>query len=69
MIDCGADWLKGVVNLRPNAIFLTHAHSDHASGLKTAHRAKFSQPVRLGTNYSVLQSEIDPLSHRSKQSK
>ena len=34
MIDCGADWLKRTMKLYPDAIFLTHAHSDHAGGLR-----------------------------------
>jgi len=34
MIDCGADWLHRVHRMRPEAIVLTHAHPDHASGLK-----------------------------------
>ena len=34
MIDCGRDWLKRVTKMRLSAIFLTHAHSDHADGLK-----------------------------------
>jgi glyoxylase-like metal-dependent hydrolase (beta-lactamase superfamily II) len=35
MIDCGLDWLRP---LRPDAIVLTHAHSDHTWGLKNGAR-------------------------------
>ena len=34
MVDCGEDWLGEVENLNPHAIVLTHAHPDHAWGLK-----------------------------------
>jgi phosphoribosyl 1,2-cyclic phosphodiesterase len=34
MIDCGADWRADVWSLRPPAIVLTHAHPDHAWGLR-----------------------------------
>jgi phosphoribosyl 1,2-cyclic phosphodiesterase len=34
MIDCGLDWLGKLKRLSPKAIVLTHAHPDHASGLK-----------------------------------
>jgi phosphoribosyl 1,2-cyclic phosphodiesterase len=34
MIDCGLDWLGKFERLRPSAMVLTHAHPDHAWGLK-----------------------------------
>jgi len=34
MIDCGEDWLGEISNVNPGAIVLTHAHPDHAMGLK-----------------------------------
>jgi phosphoribosyl 1,2-cyclic phosphodiesterase len=33
MIDCGADWLGKLVEIKPDAVVLTHAHPDHANGL------------------------------------
>ena len=34
MIDCGIDWRGKADNINPDAIVLTHAHPDHAWGLK-----------------------------------
>jgi phosphoribosyl 1,2-cyclic phosphodiesterase len=34
MIDCGLDWLGKLKRVTPSAIVLTHAHPDHAWGLK-----------------------------------
>lgn len=34
VIDCGEDWLGKLGPISPHAIFVTHAHPDHASGLK-----------------------------------
>jgi phosphoribosyl 1,2-cyclic phosphodiesterase len=34
MIDCGLDWLGRLERVDPSAIALTHAHPDHAWGLK-----------------------------------
>lgn len=35
MIDCGADWQRRrVAKISPTAILITHAHPDHADGLK-----------------------------------
>lgn len=34
MIDCGLDWLGKIDVVNPDAIMITHAHPDHAEGLK-----------------------------------
>jgi phosphoribosyl 1,2-cyclic phosphodiesterase len=34
MIDCGLDWLGKLKRVDPSAIVLTHAHPDHAWGLR-----------------------------------
>lgn len=34
IIDCGEDWLDQVSNWKADAIIVTHAHPDHAFGLK-----------------------------------
>jgi phosphoribosyl 1,2-cyclic phosphodiesterase len=34
MVDCGEDWLGRLSDIRPRAVVVTHAHPDHARGLK-----------------------------------
>lgn len=34
MIDCGEDWIDDAREMNPDAIVITHAHPDHAFGLK-----------------------------------
>ena len=35
MVDCGLDWLGKVAELAPDAVAVTHAHPDHAGGLRS----------------------------------
>ena len=34
IIDCGGDWLNEALAWKANAVVITHAHPDHADGLK-----------------------------------
>jgi phosphoribosyl 1,2-cyclic phosphodiesterase len=34
LIDCGEDWAGRLAALRPRAVLVTHAHPDHAGGLR-----------------------------------
>jgi phosphoribosyl 1,2-cyclic phosphodiesterase len=34
MVDCGLDWRDRLARVRPAAIVVTHAHPDHAAGLR-----------------------------------
>jgi phosphoribosyl 1,2-cyclic phosphodiesterase len=36
MIDCGLDWLGKLERVNPSAIVITHAHPDHAWGLRNS---------------------------------
>jgi len=46
MVDCGADWVGKFQQLAPDAIVLTHAHPDHAWGLKEGAPCPVFAPVR-----------------------
>jgi ribonuclease BN (tRNA processing enzyme) len=46
MIDCGLDWLGKFERLHPGAIVLTHAHPDHAWGLKNGSPSPVHAPEK-----------------------
>lgn len=46
MVDCGLDWLGKFQRLKPDAIVLTHAHPDHAWGLKNGAPCPVYAPER-----------------------
>ena len=46
MIDCGLDWLGKLKRVDPSAIALTHAHPDHAWGLKRGARCPVYAPEK-----------------------
>jgi phosphoribosyl 1,2-cyclic phosphodiesterase len=46
MVDCGLDWLGKFERLKPDAIVLTHAHPDHAWGLKNGAPCPVYAPER-----------------------
>ena len=66
LIDCGEDWLSQVSDLEPEAIFVTHAHPDHAGGLRegapspvyaTAETWKAMQGFRIRQRRTIVSRE------------
>ena len=49
MVDWVADWLRRVAALAPDAIVLTHAHPDHAAGLRAGVPCPVHAAPRPGT--------------------
>ncbi len=57
MIDCGLDWLGKFERLRPSAIVLTHAHPDHAWGLKNGAPCPVHAPKKTWLSLKKCQVE------------
>ncbi len=57
MIDCGLDWLGKFERLRPSAIVLTHAHPDHAWGLKNGAPCPVYAPEKTWQTLQVAASK------------
>lgn len=58
MVDCGFGWLGKLNRVDPSAIMLTHAHPDHAWGLKRGAPCPVYAPDKRGRNYSIIPSKI-----------
>jgi phosphoribosyl 1,2-cyclic phosphodiesterase len=61
MVDCGLDWLNRLPRLRPAAIVLTHAHPDHAAGLRAGAPCRVYAPAETWgaiDRYPVADREI-----------
>ncbi len=59
MIDCGLDWLGKFERLHPNAIVLTHAHPDHAWGLRDGAHCPLHGPQKTWRTLKNATSKID----------
>jgi phosphoribosyl 1,2-cyclic phosphodiesterase len=69
LIDCGADWLKPAMKLRLNAIFLTHAHSDHTGGPRNGAPCEVFATGEAWEHYGVLRFKTGTSSCLAKPSK
>jgi glyoxylase-like metal-dependent hydrolase (beta-lactamase superfamily II) len=58
MIDCGLDWLGKFERLRPSAIVLTHAHPDHAWGLKRSAPCPVYAPQKTWQELQHYRSQV-----------
>src|SRR5919197_6231320 len=63
MIDCGLDWLGKFERLHPNAIVLTHAHPDHAWGLKRGAPCPVYAPQNTWQELQLYPIKDRPVTH------
>ncbi|HYX84111.1 MAG TPA: MBL fold metallo-hydrolase [Gaiellales bacterium] len=47
MVDCGRDWGDRLARVRPDAVVITHAHSDHAGGLRDGTQVPVYAPAAV----------------------
>jgi phosphoribosyl 1,2-cyclic phosphodiesterase len=67
MVDCGEDWERRLARVAPDAIVLTHAHPDHAAGLRRGAPCPVyasRETLRSVAHYRL--SETHPLAPRSR---
>jgi phosphoribosyl 1,2-cyclic phosphodiesterase len=65
MIDCGLDWLGKFERLHPSAIVLTHAHPDHAWGLKRGAPCPVYAPQKTWQEITALPDQGSPRHRRA----
>ena len=63
MIDCGLDWHDRLAHLRPAAIVLTHAHADHAAGLRDGAPCPVYAPAETWLGVLGIEFEAFPVEH------
>lgn len=67
MIDCGGEALSAYVacyGAPPDAVFITHVHLDHVSGLERLFIASYFDPARRGRVRLYVPAPVVPLLHR-----
>lgn len=69
LIDCGESWLKKISSIRANFIVITHAHPDHAFGLKNGCKQPVyatKESLKLLEKFPITKKRIMPLRKKVK---